>query len=300
VNAGPLSSRAQCPAPKVLGPATRSGRVQVQKETETHAASPGDPSASGAARSETRTAVARAEPPVPAADAPPAAPTRVPRPWVPRAAAFFCYVLGLLNILSALFPRVRRLEPLHKYGHYVPGIQVSPYAVAASLIVGMLLVSLAHALRRRKHRAWMGVVALLAASIAVHLLRSEQFAGIAMYLVFLILLIVYRGEFYALSDPKSRWRAIWTFWGMLLADVAIGLVLVSARADRIVGSAGLFDRLDHVGLGLAGISGPMHFRGDNYGDYVYFSLFGLGLLTVLVTLYLFLRPAEPAAGTGTG
>ena len=35
-----------------------------------------------------------------------------------------------------------------------------------------------------------------------------------------------------------------------------------------------------VVLGLAGITGPMHFNGDRYGDYVYFSLFGLGLLTV--------------------
>lgn len=225
----------------------------------------------------------------------PPVPARRPRPWVPRLAGWLCYLLGLFDILSAIFPRVRHIQSVHKFGHLVPGLQVNPYAVAASLIVGVLLVSLAHALRRRKHRAWMGVVALLTASIAVHLIRREPFGGIALYFLVLVLLIVYRKEFYALSDPKSRWRAIWTFWAMLAGDIAIGLVLVSARGDRIIGDANLLDRINHVVLGLAGISGPMHFRGDNYGDYIYFSLFGLGLLTVLVTLYLFLRPAEPAA-----
>lgn len=225
----------------------------------------------------------------------PPIPARNPKPWVPRAAGLLCYLLGLFDILSAIFPRVRHMESVHRLGHLVPGLQVNPYAVAASLIVGVLLFSLAHALRRRKHRAWMGVVALLTVSIAVHLVRREPIGGAVLYFLFLVLLIVYRNEFYALSDPKSRWRAVWTFWAMLAGDIAIGLVLVSARADHIIGDANLFDRVNHVVLGLAGISGPMHFRGDNYGDYIYFSLFGLGLLTVLVTLYLFLRPAEPAA-----
>src|SRR6185437_12387113 len=245
-------------------------------------------------------AVDAVKPSSPAADKPADAPTppipaRHPKPWVPRVAGLLCYLLGLFDILSAIFPRVRHIQSVHKFGHLVPGLQVNPYAVAASLIVGVLLVSLAHALQRRKHRAWMGVVALLTTSIAVHLIRREPFGGIALYFLVLVLLIVYRKEFYALSDPKSRWRAIWTFWAMLVGAVAIGLALVSARGDHIIGHANLLDRLNHVALGLAGISGPMHFRGDNYGDYIYFSLFGLGLLTVLVTLYLFLRPAEPAA-----
>jgi lysyl-tRNA synthetase class 2 len=221
-------------------------------------------------------------------------------PWIPRVAGLACYLIGFLDILSALFPRVRRMEPLYRLGHYVPGVQVqvnqiNPYPVAATLIVGMLLVSLAHALRRRKHRAWMGVVALLAVSISVHLIRREAFGGVVLSVVLLVLLIVYRAEFYALSDPRSRWRAIWTFWAMSIADVILGLILVSCRPHEIIGGASIFERVNHVLLGLAGISGPMHFRGDGYGDYVYLSLFGLGLLTVLVTLYLFLRPAEPVA-----
>jgi lysyl-tRNA synthetase class 2 len=39
----------------------------------------------------------------------------------------------------------------------------------------------------------------------------------------------------------------------------------------------------------------MVFEADRYGDYIYFSLIGLSLLTLLVTLYLFMRPAIPDA-----
>jgi lysyl-tRNA synthetase class 2 len=53
--------------------------------------------------------------------------------------------------------------------------------------------------------------------------------------------------------------------------------------------------VEQVLLGLVGVSGPMVFRVDRYSDYVYFSLLGLSLLTLLVTLYLFLRPAAPDA-----
>jgi lysyl-tRNA synthetase class 2 len=44
-----------------------------------------------------------------------------------------------------------------------------------------------------------------------------------------------------------------------------------------------------------GVSGPLDYRTDRTSDLVARVLFGLGLLTVVVTLYLVLRPAEPQA-----
>jgi lysyl-tRNA synthetase, class II len=234
--------------------------------------------------------------------APPAGPSASPRPggrpekpriWVPRAAGIGCYLIGLLDILSALFPRVRRVAPLRHYGKFVPGIEVDPYAITASLVIGVLLVLMAHGLRRRKHRAWMGTVALLATTVAVHFYRRESYGGAALAIIFLIVLVCYWREFYALSDPRSRWRAIWTFIALAIGDVVLGLILVSARSRALIGAPSIAARVEHVILGLAGISGPLAFTEDRYSDVVYFSLFGLGLLTIMVTLYLFLRPAEP-------
>ena len=230
-----------------------------------------------------------------------------PRPWIPRAAGIACYLIGVLDIVYALFPAFRNTKPIrsvsaHDVSHFVPGLEINPYGVAASMIVGVLLVLLAHGLRRRKHRAWMGVVALLGLSILGHLIAFAGHYiprttgnGVIFPAVLLALLIVYRNEFYALSDPRSRWRAIWTFFCLLVIDLGLGLVIVSVRPQEIDFGGSVFDRIEQVLLGLVGVSGPMVFRADRYSDYVYYSLLGLSLLTLLVTLYLFLRPAAPDA-----
>ena len=228
------------------------------------------------------------------------------RPWIPRVAGIACYLIGLLDVVYALFPAVRRTQAVlkaHDVSHFVPGLEISPYGVAASMILGLLLVLLAHGLRRRKHRAWMGVVVLLGLSVLGHLVAvGERWVprgiggnGPVLPAVLLVLLLVYRREFYALSDPRSRWRAIWTFFGLVIVDLGLGLLIVSVRPGEIVYAGGVFDRFEQVLLGLVGVSGPMEFRVERYGDYVYYSLLGLSLLTLLVTLYLFLRPAAPNA-----
>ncbi|HEY3868868.1 MAG TPA: phosphatidylglycerol lysyltransferase domain-containing protein [Actinocrinis sp.] len=284
-NAGKPGGRAgsRTPGPAASEETARTGaqeRSPLGRAEETPAASP-DPESESSA------------PTVPARF------TRVPIPesprsWVPRTAAWLCYLIGLLDIASALFPRVRHMGTLARYGHYVPGV-LDPYAVVASLIVGVMLVTLAHALRRRKHRAWMGVIALLAVSIAAHGFRHDAFSGMALAGIVLVLLIVYRKEFYALSDPRSRWRAIFTFLVMLVGDFAIGMVLLYVRPAAISGRPSFNARFEQVVYGLAGISGPVGFRDDSYSDYVYFSLVALGAVTLLLAVYLFLRPAEPAA-----
>jgi lysylphosphatidylglycerol synthetase-like protein (DUF2156 family) len=169
-----------------------------------------------------------------------------PRPWIPRAAGIACYLIGLLDIIYALFPAFRNTKQIrsvsaHDVSHFVPGLEINPYGVAASLIIGVLLVLLAHGLRRRKHRAWMGVVGLLVLTLAAHLVAFDgHFVpratgdGVVFPIVVLVLLVVYRNEFYALSDPRSRWRAIWTFFCLLIIDLGLGLLVVSVRPDEIV------------------------------------------------------------------
>jgi lysyl-tRNA synthetase class 2 len=229
------------------------------------------------------------------------------RPWIPRLAGLVCYLIGLLDIVYALFPAFRKTGPItsasaHEVSHFVPGLEINPYGVAASLIIGVLLVLLAHGLRRRKHRAWLGVVGLLGLTVlghviafAGHFIPRATGNGVVLPTVLLVLLIVYRNEFYALSDPRSRWRAIWTFFCLLVIDLALGLLIVSVRPEEIVVGASVYDRVEQVLLGLVGVSGPMQFEADRYGDYIYFSLIGLSLVTLLITLYLFMRPAVPDA-----
>ena len=72
---------------------------------------------------------------------------------------------------------------------------------------------LSHGLRRRKRRAWQaGAVLALAGSLVLHLLLRRSPPHLATMLVtaaiLAALLVFFRSEFYAIGDPRTRWRAL--------------------------------------------------------------------------------------------
>jgi lysyl-tRNA synthetase, class II len=213
-------------------------------------------------------------------------------PWVPRVAGTACFLIGLMNVASAINPgfrvRVRALTP------HIPGALTNA-ALAATLVAGLLLLLLAHSLHRRKRRAWRAVVALLAVSIVLHVVKGFDYVEALITGLMLAALVVYRREFYALGDPRTRWRALAVLVLLFCVDTVLGLVIVSARPGELVGRPGLYDRLEHVWYGLLGVRGPLQYSSGRVDDLVTFSLLALGLLTVLTTAYLVLRPAEPPA-----
>lgn len=207
-------------------------------------------------------------------------------------------VLGVTAPGSHLHHRLQRLPVV------VPG-SVAVLTRTADIIIGLLLLMLSHGLRRRKHRAWQEVMALLLISALISLAHSiylisqhrDMAVGIGVAFVVLALLIAagyhYRWEFYAVGDPRTRWRALGAFTGLLAADIIIGLGYLLAPAGVPAGYS-FGARLRSVLYGLVGVSGPVHFGPhDVRGDFFYILMGALAFVTVIVTAYLFLRPAEP-------
>lgn len=215
------------------------------------------------------------------------------RSWVPAAAGYAALVVGILDIIRGIFPHFRRSR-VSAIAGVLPGT-VTTLAAAGSLLVGVLLIMLAHALRRRKARAWRATVALLFIGILVEVLRWRHSATAVISVVLLAVLLINRREFHALSDPRSRWRALWNFLALGVLDLVIGWVIVGVHPGTIVGEPSAGDRLQHVLLGLFGIEGPVQYHFDGTADLVYYSLAGLGALTATTTLYLALRPERPVA-----
>lgn len=203
-----------------------------------------------------------------------------------------CLLIGLINIAGAVWPRFRHSR-LHELAEVLPGA-VSTVATAAALVVGILLVLLAHGLKRRKRRAWRAAVVLLSVNVLLDVLRWHAMISAIISALFLTALVVYRDEFYALSDPRTRWRALWSLLGMGAVSVLLGLAVVSAH-DDIVGDPSLSDRLTQVVYGFVGLTGPVAYTEERTADLVLFSLVGLGLVTAFTSAYLFLRPERPAA-----
>ncbi|MDX3631546.1 phosphatidylglycerol lysyltransferase domain-containing protein [Streptomyces europaeiscabiei] len=218
---------------------------------------------------------------------------RGPRPEaVPALVARACMLVGLVDVAAGVFPRFRNSR-MHTLAEVLPGA-LGPFAAALSLSAGVLLLLLAHGLRRRKRRAWRAAVILLPAGAIAQFTYRHSLVGVLVSLALLIPLLRHRDEFRALPDPTSRWRALANFVLMGAGSLLLGLLVVSAHPGRMVGDPSLADRLEHVIYGLFGFEGPVDYAGNTSWT-VAFSLGALGLLTAITTVYLAFRPEHPAA-----
>jgi lysyl-tRNA synthetase class 2 len=212
--------------------------------------------------------------------------------WVPGIAALLTLLTGVLDIVGIFRPDWP--HRLHKLRVFVPGT-LTNVTRSADVIIGLLLLLLAHGLRRRKRRAWQAVTALLAFDIGIHLFHSSRHIATAVAaFVVLVVLLFFREEFYAEGDRRNRWRALWAFGWLVVADVAIGLSYIYLAND-LASDYSLWQRVQEVVYGLVGVSGEIAWIPEARGDLFNVLTSTLGLFTVIVTLYLFLRPAEPRA-----
>ena len=219
------------------------------------------------------------------------------RRWVPVTTGIVAFLLGLAYIIEGFRTRVIYIHlkhPLHRLTEIAPGV-LAILPRVADVIIGLLLLMLSHGLRRRKRRAWEGVMVLLAFSVVTHaVLPGRHILPAAVTVALLALLWVYRKEFYAVGDPRTRWSALWALIGLVIADVVIGLAYISVTKG-LAEDYTLGQRLQSVIYGLLGFTGPVNFTSETRGDVFAFLMGGLGLFTVIVVLYLFLRPAKSVA-----
>jgi lysyl-tRNA synthetase class 2 len=216
--------------------------------------------------------------------------------WVPVTTGWLCRLIGLIDIVQVAIPSLHLHHRLHRIAAFVPGTMTNVTATAV-VIIGLLLLMLSHGLLRRKRRAWQAVTVLLAFSVIIHAIHAPYRIEAAVSAGVLAVLLLFREEFYAVGDPRTRWRAVWVFAGLAVADVAIGLTYI-LLARHLVQNYSLWQRTVHVVYGLIGISGPVQFVPESRADLFNLLTTALGVFTLVVTAYLFLRPARPAARHG--
>jgi lysyl-tRNA synthetase class 2 len=214
------------------------------------------------------------------------------RRWVPVAAGWLALLIGLADVIEGAVPGLYAQYRLHRIGDLAPGT-LTNLTRTADVIIGLLLLMLSHGLRRRKRRACQAVTLLLGASVVIHLAHYPLIGRAVVTAALLVVLVCYRREFYAVGDPRTRWRALAVLGWLVLADLVIGLTFLTLtrglRADYP-----LMLRGQSVIYGLFGFSGPVQFGPEGHGDLFDVLTSALGLFTLVATAYVFLRPAEPA------
>ena len=229
---------------------------------------------------------------------------RQQRRWVPFGAGLLALVIGLGYIIEGLVPHLyhRRLRGL---SDILPGTLLN-LTRTTDVIIGVLLLMLSHGLRRRKRRAWAAVMILLGVGLVVHgglgiitfaashhgTIRLEHPLQIAGTTGLLVVLYAFRRQFYAIGDSRSRRRSLWVLCCLLVGDLVIGLaalpIIGGLRTNYTI-----WERVYSVVLNTAGFSGPVQFVSEVRADHFGFVTGGLGLLTLLLAIYLFLRPSVP-------
>ena len=217
---------------------------------------------------------------------------------MPITAGWLCLLIGLADIIEVVHPGLFYSSHLTRFHAFVPGTLVN-VTHTVSVIIGLLLLMLSHGLKRRKRRAWEAATLLLAGSVVVHVIpfRQDRIVTAIVSALLVAALLYFRAEFYAVGDPRTRWRALWVFLGLVLADVAIGLTYI-LLARGLAQDYSLWQRVVHVVYGLVGVSGPVRFVPDRRSDLFVLLTSALGLFTLVVTAYLFFRPARPAGRLG--
>jgi lysyl-tRNA synthetase, class II len=219
------------------------------------------------------------------------------RVWIPGIAAFLTLLIGLSDILAIFKPEWH--ARLGKVNAFVPGT-LTNVTRSADVIIGLMLVLLAHGLRRRKRRAWQAVIALLVFDIVIHSLHfphEPRVYSTAVAVVLLAVLLYFHDDFYALGDPRTRgWNAVSVFVILAVADLAIGLGYLAM--GPLAGSYSFAERIQDVVYELVGVYGPVQWASDPRSDLYHLLTSALGLFTLVVTVYLFLRPAQPRGRLG--
>jgi lysyl-tRNA synthetase, class II len=224
---------------------------------------------------------------------------------VPVTAGLLVFMLGIADVtLGVTAPTNDLHAKLQSLPVVVPGT-VAVLTRTADIIIGLLLLTLSYGLRRRKHRAWQEVMALLMISALISLAHAiyliahhrSMALGVGIGFVILALLVAagvyFRSEFYAVGDPRTRWRALTALIGLLTASLVIGVGFMYGPAD-LDSSYSFAARLQTAVNGLVGVGGPVRFPShDIRGDFFYLLMGALGFVTVVVTAFLFLRPARP-------
>src|SRR5215471_10228461 len=215
------------------------------------------------------------------------------RPWIPGLAALLCLLIGLSDVLAIFKPAWH--AKLHRLNAFVPGT-LTNVTRSADVIIGLMLLLLAHGLRRRKRRAWQAMIALLVFDIVIHFLHGPRVYSTVVAMMLLATLVYFHDDFYAVGDPRTRWNALRVFVALVVADMAIGLGYLAM--GQLAGNYPVTQRVQDVVYELVGVYGPVQWASEGRGDLYHLLTSALGLFTLVVTGYLFLRPARPRARLG--
>ena len=212
--------------------------------------------------------------------------------WVPLWIGRATFLVGLFDILANVFHKFR--APVHKLNNILP-IFLNGSALATAIFTGLILMILARGLSRRKRRAWVLALIILGINLGTELFRTNQHpVQIALSLLSILALIIFRKSFYAKSDPSTRLQPLIGFGIAVVVFFVASLLLLRYRShDEIVGLPSLKNIFLFIVEGFVGVTGPIKFTSERTNDLIAITLGSFGVFTLIIPLWLYFRRVKP-------
>ena len=212
--------------------------------------------------------------------------------WVPVWIGRATFLVGLFDILANVSRRFR--TPVHKLNNVIP-VFLNGSALATAIFTGLILMILARGLSRRKRRAWVLALVILAVNLATEIFRTNHHpVQITLSILSIAALVVFRNSFYAKSDPSTRMQPLIGFGAALLVFFIASLLLLRFRShDEIIGSPSIKNIILFIAEGFVGVAGPVKFTSERASDAIAITLGTFGVFTVIVPLWLYFRRVKP-------
>ncbi len=212
--------------------------------------------------------------------------------WVPVWIGRATFLVGLFDILANVSRKFR--APVHKLNNVFP-VFLNGSALATAIFTGLILMILARGLSRRKRRAWVLALTILAVNLATEIFRTNHHpVQILLSILSIVALVVFRNSFYAKSDPSTRLQPLIGFGVALLVFFIASLLLLRFRNhDEIIGNPSIKNIFLFIIEGLVGVAGPVKFTSERASDAIAFTLGTFGVFTLIVPLWLYFRRVKP-------
>ena len=196
-------------------------------------------------------------------------------------------LVGIINLVSTVTPGIpERIAILQEF--YPFEVRAGSHIFAA--ISGFILLTLASRLWRRKKVAWILTTGLVVISIVSNLLKGLDIEETIPAIVLLILLLVLRRQFTALSDRPSVAQGVRVLFGALLFTLAYGTTgffLMEKQyttqfnlPQAIVQTLAIFFTADNAGLKPT----------TRFGEFFIISLYIIAASSLIYAVWMLLRP----------
>ena len=199
--------------------------------------------------------------------------------------------VGLFNIFA------NTLRPFRNPARAVDAyflVYLNSTAFATTVLTGITLLILSQGLKRKKRRAWNLTILILTINLVADLFRFHRHPfQILFSAILLTTLAFFKEDFYAKSDPKTRWQPAKAFFVLLIALILISFILLTFRhSASIVGNPSVIEIFETVLRGFIWVSGPIQYSEDKAADTVSFTLGTFGIFLLIVPLGIYLRRAR--------